>query len=54
MSEVLSPPEASSPSVSDSNLPPVERLRELAALKDEGIISHEDFEAKKKELLNQM
>jgi hypothetical protein len=54
-------PVASSPAATPSAKPTVgpvasagDRLRQLAALKDDGIISAEEFEAKKAELLRQL
>ena len=45
-------PKASDPSKIDDSIS--SRLRELSSLKDDGILTEEEFEAKKKELLDRM
>jgi TPP-dependent pyruvate/acetoin dehydrogenase alpha subunit len=42
---------ASSPATTDD---PVEKIRELARLRDEGLLTEDEFQAKKAELLGQI
>ena len=46
-----SQPSMGAPSRSSSNISPLEELEQLATLRDKGIITEEDFNAKKKQLL---
>ena len=45
---------SASDAVAASSGDPAEQLRRLAALRDEGVITPEEFEAKKAELLDRM
>ena len=46
-----SQPSMGSPSRSSSEISPLEELEQLATLRDKGIITEEEFNAKKKQLL---
>src|SRR3954471_10592392 len=45
------PPPPPPPPAGNGGSDPIEQLKQLAALKDQGIITADDFEAKKKQLL---